>query len=125
MTIPLSLLLLAASLGAWLGVRAMQQGGVNGGGVFGRLLGPLHGVLGAMGLTALVIALARHPVPARMGLGGFGAGAEILLGLALLLGLFVVIAAWRQRRPAGLLLGTHATLAIAGITLVLAIASLT
>jgi hypothetical protein len=60
-----------------------------------------------------------------MGLGGFGAGAEILLGLALLLGLFVVIAAWRQRRPAGLLLGTHATLAIAGITLVLAIASLT
>ena len=91
----------------------------------GRLLGPLHGVLGAMGLTALVIALARHPVPAQVGLGGFGAGAEILLGLALLLGLFVVLSALRRRRPAGLLLGAHATLAIAGITLVLAIASLT
>ena len=84
----------------------------------------IHGVIGAIGLVELIVALGRHRALAPMGLGGFGAGAEILLGLALSLGLFVAAAGWRGHRSSGFLVGAHATAAIAGLTLVLAIVSL-
>ncbi|HEX7390662.1 MAG TPA: hypothetical protein VF286_11155, partial [Acidiphilium sp.] len=58
------------------------------------------------------------------GLGSFGISAEILLGFAIFLGLCIATVALRGRRPFGFLIGAHATLAIAGLVLVLAIVSL-
>ncbi len=123
MTDALGLLLLAAAIGAWLAFDATRDRGERPTCDAGAKA-MLHGVVGSLGLAALVVSLDRHPVAPRMGLGGFGAGAELLLGLALCLGLSVIVIASRGRRIPGLLLAIHATLAIAGISLVLAIAAL-
>ena len=132
MTVAFDFLITAALLGGYLAVGYLR--GPDAGSPRARITRAritrawmtraIHGVIGAIGLVELIVALGRHRALAPMGLGGFGAGAEILLGLALSLGLFVAAAGWRGHRSSGFLVGAHATAAIAGLTLVLAIVSL-
>lgn len=110
----LGILCLGGALGGYLAV----------GFVRGRKAGKvplLHGAVGIGGLLALVLAEAARPGPPPRGLAGFGIGAEIVLAIALVFGLLVLFAAIRGRRPSGVLIGTHATLAIGGIVMVLAL----
>ena len=84
----------------------------------------LHGALGAASLATLLLALRRGLPASADGTAGFGAIAAGLLGLALLLGLVLAHAAWRKRRPAGVLVGGHAGLAIAGLVVLLTLVAL-
>ncbi|MGC9270443.1 MAG: hypothetical protein ACP5E6_09850 [Acidiphilium sp.] len=90
----------------------------------GWMIGLVHGTIGAAGLLELVVALAGHRPPRTAGLGGFGVGAEVLLALAIALGLLIVASARRGGRPSGLVIGAHASVAITGIVLVLTIVML-
>jgi hypothetical protein len=85
---------------------------------------PLHGALGAAGLLALLFALLRGLPPSHMGTGGFAPTAAALLGAAFCLGLAVALLSWRKGRPAGALVGLHASLAIAGFVVLLALVAL-
>lgn len=114
MTFSVAVLCLAAALGGYLGVCFVQ--GRNAGAI--RLV---HAGVGVAGLVALVLAQALGHGPPPRGLAGFGAGAEIVLAVALLFGLLALPGALRGRRPAGFLVGTHATLAIGGIVMALAL----
>ncbi len=87
------------------------------------LLGPLHGLAGASGLALLLLAL-RGPVRgAAYGAGGFGTMAAALLGLAVATGI-VVLTVRRRRGDPMLAIGLHATLAIFGLVLLAAYASM-
>ncbi|HLY80848.1 MAG TPA: hypothetical protein VKQ70_15805 [Caulobacteraceae bacterium] len=83
-----------------------------------------HGALGAAGLVFLLLALGRGLPPGAMGTAGFAPMAAGLLALALALGIAMEAAAWRQRRPAGALVATHAGLAVAGLVMLLAVVAL-
>jgi hypothetical protein len=83
-----------------------------------------HGALGAAGLAALLLALRRGLPETAFGTEGFGAGAAALLAPALALGLVLGHAGLRRRRPAATLVVSHATLAITGFVLLLAIIAL-
>jgi hypothetical protein len=89
-----------------------------------RLPWPLaaaHGAVGAVGVGILGIALWQGLPPSEMGTAGFGPAAAVLLGSALLLGL---VMAMRRRRPATPLVAVHASLAVAGIVVLWALATL-
>jgi hypothetical protein len=83
-----------------------------------------HGALGAAGLAMLLWALRRGLPPSTMGTAGFGPAAALLLGLALALGLVILQAAWRGRRPPGVLVAIHASLALAGFVVLWTLVSL-
>lgn len=85
---------------------------------------PLHGALGAAGLLTLLLALLRGVPPSHMGTGGFAPLAAGLLAAAFCLGLALALLAWRRGRPAGAVVGAHASLAIAGFVLLLALVAL-
>ncbi len=87
-----------------------------------RFAGPVHGLLGASGLGLLVLALGGPARGAAYGVSGFGSMAAILLGCAILLGLLVLRARLRRRDPM-FVIGIHATLAIFGLVLLAAYAS--
>lgn len=76
-------------------------------------IGALHGLIGASGLGALLIALRGPPRGVAFGVGPFGVFAAALLALALLAGL-VMLARLRFGRRPGTLLAAHAMLAVAG-----------
>jgi hypothetical protein len=82
--------------------------------------GALHGLLGIVGLGALLIALRGPPRGAAMGVGGFGSIAAVLLAAALLAGLAVLIVRWRYRRVPGLVIGIHATIAVSAVVILAA-----
>jgi hypothetical protein len=83
-----------------------------------------HGGLGAAGLIVLLASLRRGLPATGMGISGFGPAAAGLFALALALGLMLAGASWRNRRPAGALVGAHATCAIAGFVVLLALIAL-
>jgi hypothetical protein len=85
-----------------------------------RPFGALHGILGAIGLTALVLALRGPPRGEAMGVGAFGHIAAVLLLLALLSGAAVLAVALRYRWVPGLVIGIHATIAISGMVILAA-----
>lgn len=88
-----------------------------------RWVGPMHGLAGLSGLVLLLLAL-RGPVRgAAYGVGGFGGMAAALLGLAIATGL-VVLTVRRRRGDPMLAIGLHATLAIFGLVLLAAYASI-
>jgi LPXTG-motif cell wall-anchored protein len=84
----------------------------------------IHGALGITGLALLLIVI-RHGIPSTgTGTGNFGTVAAGFFCVALLLGLLIAIGSWRRGRPGGLLVATHASLAIAGVVLLLTLVSL-
>jgi hypothetical protein len=84
----------------------------------------VHGTLGMAGLV-LLVAVLRHGLPATdTGTGDFGAIAAGFLGLTLAFGLLIALAGWRGRRPGGLLVATHASLAIAGVVVLATLVAL-
>ena len=98
------------------GLHAMRRGAAL------RLIGPLHGMLGALGLSLLLVALRGPARGVATGVGSFGVISAVLLGLALAAGL-LVLATSRRRRDPMLAIGLHATLAIFGIVLLAAYAT--
>jgi hypothetical protein len=117
----LLLLIAAALMGIPLGFFYMRE-------CASRSLHPtipaVHGIVGAASLAVLLAAIDHPPVPRAMGTAGFGRVGAALLALSLLLGLAIVGAAWRCRRPSGVLVGAHACSAIAGLVLLLALIAL-
>jgi hypothetical protein len=105
-------------LGVTLGLRYLRGGGRWPG------AGIAHGLMGAAGFGLLVIALQGPRHGDAMGVGSFGIAAALLFGIALAFGPFIPISMRRTPRFAGLLLATHATLAITAYVLFLAWASL-
>lgn len=114
MTIAVAVLCLAAALGGFLAICFVQARDAG-------ALRLVHAGAGVAGLIALVLAQALGHGPPPRGLAGFGIGAEIVLAIALLFGLLALPGALRGRRPTGFLVGTHATLAIGGIVMALAL----
>jgi hypothetical protein len=80
----------------------------------------LHGLLGIGGLVCLVLALRGPPRGLAQGTASFGAIATTLIALAALAGGGLLAARLRSRRPAGLLIGVHAALAVSGFVVLAA-----
>jgi len=87
-------------------------------------VGVLHGMAGAAGLLALLLALRGPPRGVLTGVASFGAIAAVVAAVALAVGLVVAALARRSHRAVGLLIGTHATLAITAYVLLIAYVSL-
>jgi len=83
-----------------------------------------HGALGAASLIVLVLVLRRGLQQNGMGTAGFGVIAGGLLALALFVGMLLARAAWQRRRPHAMLVGAHASLAVAGLVMLLALVAL-
>ena len=117
--LPLSfgVLLVAGVLG---GVLAMAHLRASDAALPGWPIGALHGILGAVGLAALVVALRGPPRGVAMGVGSFGRIAAGLLVGALIAGLGILVARLRRRRVLSLVVGVHATVAISGIVVLAA-----
>jgi hypothetical protein len=79
-----------------------------------RVAGIAHGVVGAIGLGCLLLALRGPPRGVDAGVGSFGTLGAVLLGAALLTGLTLLI------RRNGLVMAVHAGLAITAYVLLLA-----
>jgi hypothetical protein len=110
------LLLIAGLFGSVLAALHLRSGAVPPKAAFGIL----HGLLGGAGLAALLLALRGPPRGLAMGVGSFGGIAAALLVLALLVGLVIAVMSIRRRRPPGLVIGIHATIAISGIVILAA-----
>jgi hypothetical protein len=87
------------------------------------LPGAVHGLVGLAGFFFLLPVLGGPPRGVASGAGQFGAIAACLLGAGLLLGGWVVVARFRRRQPSTMVLGLHATLAVAGLVMLAAYAS--
>jgi hypothetical protein len=99
----------AVAIGAGLAIQYLRGAGAR------RPPWPIalvHGVLGAAGLAIFLAVLQRGLPTSAAGTAGFGPAAAALIGLALLLGLVIARAA--RRRPPGILVAIHASVAIAG-----------
>jgi hypothetical protein len=83
-----------------------------------------HVALGTSSLIVLILALRGGVRQVDMGTAGFGTIAGVLLVLALFVGLLLGHASWRRRRPPAVLVGTHASLAISGFVVLLALLAL-
>ncbi|MEJ1976310.1 MAG: hypothetical protein WDN49_09605 [Acetobacteraceae bacterium] len=84
------------------------------------LPGVAHGLLGLAGLGALLLGL-RGPVRGvEAGAGSFGLVAAVLLGGAAAVGLAIFIMRLWRRAPSTLVLGIHATFAVAGFVMLAA-----
>jgi hypothetical protein len=84
------------------------------------ILGIVHGLAGAGGLGLLVVALQGPRRGDAMGVGSFGAVAAALFGIALALGLIIPLLHRLTRPFAGVVIATHASVAITGFVLFLA-----
>lgn len=80
-------------------------------------LAAAHGIVALAGLGLLVAALAGSGRGAATGTQSFGAIAAALLGAAALVGLAMLATHLLRRRVPGALVGTHATLAVAGFVI--------
>lgn len=79
------------------------------------LAGIAHGVVGAVGLLVLVLALRGPPRGVSAGVGSFGMEAAVLFAGAVLTGIIIVL----LRRRA-IVMAIHAGIAITGYVLLLA-----
>src|SRR5215469_4102207 len=84
----------------------------------------VHGALAAAGLILLIVVLRHGLPPTDNGTAGFGLIAAGFFGVALVLGLLIAPVVWRGRRPAGLVVATHACVAIAGLVVLVALVAL-
>jgi hypothetical protein len=88
------------------------------------LFGIIHGMTGALGLGLLIIALQGPRRGDAMGAGSFGIVAALLFGSAVMIGPVIRVLGKRKPSVTGLVVVTHASLAITGFVLFLAWASL-
>ncbi len=79
----------------------------------------LHALIGLGGLALLVPALRGPPRGAAQGTASFGAIAAALIALAVVMA-GGMLARRLKRRPPGVLLGLHATLAVTGVVMLAA-----
>jgi hypothetical protein len=114
-----ALICAAAAIGAGLAVAHLREAPARP----SPFLALVHGAVGGAGLAALVAALRGGLARAGMGLSGFGPISAGLLGIAFAFGLALGLSA-RRRRPSGALIGAHASLAIAGLVVLLALIAL-
>jgi hypothetical protein len=107
------LLAMAVLAGAGLAILYLRrQGAVPPG-----WLAAMHVIFALAGLGCLLLALRGPPRGLEQGIGSFGAIAAVLLALAALAGAALLAARIGRRRPAELLVGAHATLAVAGFVI--------
>jgi hypothetical protein len=114
-----AVLSLAVVIGSGLAIQFMRGKAVR------RLhwaVGLVHALVGIAGMVPLVIVVRRGAPASAMGTGSFAAYSAGLFGSALILGLVIALYAWR-RRPPGIVVGAHASLAIAGYVLLLVLAT--
>jgi hypothetical protein len=88
------------------------------------MISALHGILGAAGLGALILALRGPPRGIQTGVAAFGSVAAVLLASALVVGLGIATLARRSGRGVGLLIAVHGTAAITAYVLLTAYISL-
>ena len=84
------------------------------------LPGAVHGACGVSGFALLSWSLGGPRRGVAMGAGSFGVVAAWLFGATLAMATVMAAARLRRRRPNVLAVGLHATLAIAGLTLLAA-----
>jgi hypothetical protein len=77
----------------------------------------LHGLLAIAGLGCLAFALRGPPRGLDQGTASFGIIAAALIALAALLGAGFGATRFLQRRPMGMLISIHATLAVSGFVI--------
>jgi hypothetical protein len=82
--------------------------------------GAVHGAAGLLGAALLLAGLGGPPRGVAEGAGAFGRAAVWLIGGAVLLGLTAASGRLRRRAPSALVLGVHATLAVAGVVMLVA-----
>lgn len=87
-------------------------------------VGGAHGLLGAAGLGALIIALQGPVRGAAYGVSAFGPAAAVLVAMALVLGLAILLMARYFRRRAGLVIAVHGSVAVTAFVLLAAYLSL-
>jgi len=83
-----------------------------------------HGVLGAAGLAALLLTMNQPAQGQNKGVGTFRLDAAVLLGAALLLGLGILLTFRIAPKSAGAVIALHATIAMFGLAILAAYASL-
>jgi hypothetical protein len=80
----------------------------------------LHVIFAIGGLACLVLALRGPPRGLDQGTGSFGIIAAALIVMAALVGGWMLAARIIKRRPAGILIAIHATLAVGGFVILTA-----
>jgi hypothetical protein len=117
----LALLSLAVLIGVAIAIRFLGNGRLQ-----SRAIGAVHGLLGASGLSALILALLSGTGTSdRYGTASFGPAAAILAALAALAGVGIGLLGRRATRSIGFLIGAHASLAVTAYVLLIAYAILT
>ncbi len=117
----LALLSLAVLIGVTISIRFLGYNHLP-----SHAIGAVHGLLGASGLSALILALVSGTGTGdRYGTASFGPAAAILAALAALAGVGIALLRRRPARNIGLLIGVHASLAVTAYVLLLAYALLT
>jgi hypothetical protein len=87
-------------------------------------IGAIHGVLGAIGLTTLVLGLRGPPRGVQAGVASFGLASAVLAVIALTMGLGILVIARQTGRGIGVAIGVHGTVAVAAYVLLIAYVSL-
>jgi hypothetical protein len=108
---------IALLLGSVLAVLHLQTDGAVGP---PWMLAALHGLVAVAGLGCLLLALRGPPRVLDHGTAGFGTIAAVLIAAAALLGAGFLATRLLRRRPLGLLIGIHATLAVSGFVILTA-----
>jgi hypothetical protein len=121
LSLALVLLSLAVLIGVAIGIRFLGDRRLP-----SRTVGAVHGLLGASGLSALILSLVSGAGTGdRYGTASFGPAAAILAALAALAGAGIALLGRRTPRRIGVLIGVHASLAVTAYVLLLAYVLLT
>jgi hypothetical protein len=106
---------IAVLLGSVLGIHHLRSA------VPPRRLAAVHGLFGILGLAGLLLALqAGEPSPDRHGTESFGPIAAVLVLVAAAAGGGILASRIMMRRPPGILIAGHATLAVSGFVILAA-----
>ena len=108
---------IAVSIGSGLAIQHLRTEGAK---LLPWPLALLHVIFAIGGLGCLVLALRGPPRGLDQGTGSFGIIAAALIVMAALVGGWMLAARIVKRRPAGILIGIHATLAVGGFVILTA-----